>query len=79
MIRLTLDAQNHRVVIEDNEATSQPFSHFLGDILPAQKIEVDLDERRYLSNLTINDVDFEGFVIALVDAKGNQWSSEVIL
>lgn len=77
MIRLVLDAQNNRIIIEDTENQAQDWKHNPDELLPNQA-DFDLAKNGALAKLTLNDVDFGGFVLELIDPKGQKWLSEII-
>lgn len=78
MIALTLDAQNNRIVIEDNEAEKALWAHDLSQISPPDKITGTLGTDYELAEIQVNNVDFEGLVFRLIDKNGQQWSTEII-
>lgn len=78
MIVLTLDAQNNRIVIEDNEAEDQV------DLGMVSLSNCDLwaqfpdAHNTVVTKTVLSEVDFEGLVFRLIDKNGQQWSTEII-
>ena len=79
MIVLMLDAQNNRIVIEDNEVQPGQTFHLTEGEGNQENLVVTLsdDETRFFK-VNIGQIDFEGMVFKLIDRDGNKWMTEII-
>lgn len=79
MIVLTLDGQNNRIVIQDNEVKEVSRNDDTG-LAGGFELWYDINEQEEQLEFAkvVIPIDFEGLVFRLVDKDGQQWSTEII-
>lgn len=79
MIVLTLDGQNNRIVIQDNEVKEVSRNDDTG-LGAGFELWYDINEQEEQLEFAkvIIPADFEGLVFRLIDKNGQQWSTEII-
>lgn len=78
-IRLKIDMQNKEIVLTNTEIKKVSRNDDTG-MQGEAELWCDADhiqERMRFAELSLFDVDFEGFVFHMVDRLGNEWSTEL--
>lgn len=78
MIKLVIDAKQKRIFVSDTEIKEVSRNDDLG--LSNVRLWYDIDETEQelkFSSFNLLDIDFEGFVLELVDKNGSSFTTEV--